>query len=140
MAAGTDGPSLEERVAALEATVAMLMDKSLAGGDITVNDVRAALGYEPLKAYIPSWTPLTEAEEPLTPDEIRKLLRECVTVVKPGETLILRVPWSTTPSQVRDLQDAITGSVKYWDLPFKVLVVPGDELTVAEPDGIPGAA
>ena len=129
----TDIPGLEERVAALEEALA-----------------------NPLRAYIPSWTPLTEAEEaelreslaeaaklgplpyrvvppPLSPDEIRQLLRECVTVVKPGETLILRVPWNTLPAQVRELQDALNDGIEYTQAPFGVFVVPGDELTVAEP-------
>jgi hypothetical protein len=35
-------PGLEERVAALEATVAMLTSKLLQSGDITINDARAA--------------------------------------------------------------------------------------------------
>ena len=130
MAAGTE-PSLEERVAALEEALA-----------------------NPLRSYIPSWTPLTEPEEaelresiakaaklppriiwqppPLTPDEVRQLLRECVTIIKPGETLIIRVPWKTTPTQVRELQDALTDGIEYTGAPFKVLVVPGDELGVAE--------
>ena len=78
----------------------------------------------------------------LAPDEIRQLLRECVTVVKPGEHLILRIPWTTTPAQVRELQDFVTDTAVWLDLPFKVLVLPGDELAVAEPEpgGIPGAA
>ena len=130
-------PDLEERVAALEEALA-----------------------NPLRAYIPSWTPLTEAQEaelreslaeaaklgplpyrvvppPLTADEIRQLLSECVTVVKPGETLILRVPWTTTPTQVRELQVVLDETTAWLELPFKALVVPGDELTVAqapEPD------
>ena len=127
-----DVPGLEERVTALEAALA-----------------------NPLRAYIQSWTPLTEPEEaelresiaeaaelpprvipqppPLSPDEIRHLLRECVTVVKPGETLILRVPWSTEPTQVRELQKALQDATNYIEAPFKVLVLPGDELTIAEP-------
>ena len=122
--------TLEERVAALEEALA-----------------------NPLRAYIPSWTPLTDEQEaefresiaeaaklppriisqppPLTPDEIRQILRECVTV-KPGETLILRVPWKTTPTQVRELQDALNRGIEYTEAPFKALVLPGDELTVAE--------
>lgn len=137
MAAGTK-QSLEERVAALEAAIA-----------------------EPLRAYIPSWTPLTGKQEaelreqiaalaaeqpykyrviqqppPLTPDEVRQLLRECVTIIKPGETLILRVPWKTTPTQVQELQDALTDGIEYTGAPFKVLVVPGDELTVAEAEAL----
>ena len=69
---------------------------------------------------------------PLSPDEVRYLLRECVTVVKPGETLILRVPWTTTPTQVRELQVILDETTAWLELPFKALVLPGDELTVAE--------
>ena len=128
-----DTPSLEDRVAALE----MAAD---------------------LSAFPSSWQSLTEAEKagfiaaiaesrqrvrlrvlnaPLTPDEVRQLLRECVTVVKPGEHLILRVPWSITPSQVRELQEVVNEMAGYLELPFRMLVLPGDELGVAEPGGIP---
>ena len=127
-------PDLEERVAALEARMAPMHLTFSSSG--------------------PAWEPLTEAEEaelreaiaevanlpprviqppPLTADEIRQLLSECVTVVKPGETLILRVPWNTLPAQVRELQDALNDGIEYTQAPFKVFVVPGDELTVAEP-------
>lgn len=37
-------PDLEERVAALEATVALLTRKLFERGDITINDARATLG------------------------------------------------------------------------------------------------
>jgi len=146
MAAGTDPGELAHRGA---------MALAMTGLEERVAALEAAMT-APLRAYIPSWTPLTEAEEtefresiaeaakmppriiqqppPLTPDKVRQLLRECVTVVKPGETLILRVPWSTTPTQVRDLQGALTGCTEHLEAPFKVLVVPGDELTVAEPE------
>ena len=131
-------PDLEERVAALEARMAPMHLTFSSSG--------------------PAWEPLTEAEEaelreaiaevanlpprvvqppPLTADEIRQLLSECVTVVKPGETLILRVPWTTTPTQVRELQVVLDETTAWLELPFKALVVPGDELTVAqapEPD------
>ena len=131
--------SLEERVAALEEAIQF-----------------------PLRAYIPSWTPLTEAQEaelresiaeaakmphriiqqppPLTPDEVRQLLRECVTVVKPGETLVIRVPATWNPMQVREYAEAVYDGVEYLDLPFKAFVVTGDELAIAEPGGVPGAA
>jgi hypothetical protein len=110
----------------------------------------------PLRAYVPSWTPLTEAEEaefkvalgeaaklplplrimpappPLSPDEIRQLLRECVTVVKPGETLIVRgTNW--TPGQTREIQQVMDEMHELGIVPFKALAVFGDELGVAEP-------
>jgi hypothetical protein len=133
MAAGTEpcAPSLEERVAVLEAAMAA-----------------------PLKAYIPQWTPPTEAEEaelreqvaeaakmpprviqqpvPLSPDEIRQILRECVTVVKPGETLAVRLPSEWPPQQVRDYSETLRAQERWLDVPFRVLVVVGDEMAVAE--------
>jgi hypothetical protein len=55
---------------------------------------------------VSEWTPEQAGEfrramaEALTPDQVRQLLRECVTVVKPGETLIVRVPVTWSPEQV----------------------------------------
>ena len=43
----TDTPGLEERVAALEATVTMLTRKLFERGDITINDARATHGLPP---------------------------------------------------------------------------------------------
>jgi hypothetical protein len=72
---------------------------------------------------------------PLTPEQVRYLLRECVTIVKPGETLIVRVPWTTKPSQLYEYQRVID-SREGGEIPFKVLVVAGDELGTVqdEPD------
>ena len=135
----TDTPSLEERVAALEEALA-----------------------NPLRAYIPSWEPLTEAQEaelreslteavkmpprviwqrpPLSPDEIRQILRECVTVVKPGETLVIRgANW--TPNQVREIQQVMDAMHEDGRIPFEVLAVFGDELGVLHlPEDASGAA
>ena len=38
----------------------------------------------------------------LSPAEARALLRECAMIVKPGETLVIRLPVETPPSQVRE--------------------------------------
>lgn len=189
MAAGTEPPSTpspEDRVAALEATVAMFARKLLERGDISVNDARAVHGLPafrfaeaemaatdiaalqdriaaleehiryPLRMYVPKWEPLTEAEEaevresaaeafrrgpmpyritaerpPLTRDEIRQILRECVTVVKPGETLVVRgANW--TPNQTREIQQIMDEIRELGIVPFKVLAVIGDEMGVAE--------
>jgi hypothetical protein len=65
------------------------------------------------------------------PEMVRALLCECVTVIKPGETLVVRVPWTVTPTQLREYQrvmDSAEGGV----IPFRVLVVAGDELGVVE--------
>jgi hypothetical protein len=69
----------------------------------------------------------------LSEDQVRQLLRECVTVVKPGETLILRCGREWTPQQMREIQDSVDAMAEFRDLRFKVLVVPADELGVAEP-------
>jgi hypothetical protein len=118
-------PDLEERVAALEARVAP--------GPL-------------LKPF--GLPPLTEEQEaelrrafdetmrPLTPVQIRQLLSECVTVVRPGETLVVRVPWTTTPSQLREYQ-RVTDSAEGGVIPFRVLVVAGDELGVVQPEPDP---
>ena len=121
--------SLEDRVAALEAAMDLsaipsswpsLTEAEQAGFIEAIAEAKARNEYRILNA-------------PLNPDEIRQLLRECVTAVKPGETLILLVPWRTTPTQVRELQQAIDDGADYLNLPFKTLVLPGDELAVAEP-------
>jgi len=67
----------------------------------------------------------------LTEEEIRQLLRECVTVVKPGEVLVIRVP-DFTPEQLREYSDM----VRWWldeNAPgVKCLITVGEELGVAE--------
>ena len=67
----------------------------------------------------------------LTKDEVRQLLRECVIVVKPGETLIIRAYENWTPNQIRELQDSLNAAAGWRDLGFKVLVVPGADFAVA---------
>jgi len=141
MAAVTDEtPTLEQRVAALEEMIA--------------NPLRVV--FPP----VPEFTPEQEAElrealaaamkagphqhrvnlqpPPLAEDEVRQLLRECMAVVKPGEHLILRVPWSTTPSQVRELQEVVSEMAEYLELPFRMLVLPGDELGVVQAEASDG--
>jgi len=115
-------PDLEERVAALEEAI-----------------------LHPPQRIVPSVQPLTEAEagefrerfaeavRPLSPGEIRQLLSECVTVVKPGETLIVRVPVTWNPEQVSNYQKNFNDWAGWLDLPFRVIVVIGDGLGIAEP-------
>ena len=68
--------------------------------------------------------------DPLTEDEVRQLLRECVTVVKPGEALVVRMA-GLTPSQHREWQRAVTDWHEEGDLPFPVFIFNGDELGTA---------
>ena len=63
-------------------------------------------------------------------DEVRALLRECVTVVRPGETLVIRVPENTTPKQLRELQEY--GDLLARDRGFRVFMAWGLELGVTE--------
>jgi hypothetical protein len=67
--------------------------------------------------------------EQFTLDEIRQLLRECVTVVKPGEALAVRMA-GLTPQQHREYQQAVTDWHERGDLPFQVFIFIGDELGV----------
>ena len=66
----------------------------------------------------------------LTKDEVRQLLRECVTVVKPGEALVVRMA-GLTPAQHREWQRAVTDWHEEGDLPFPVFIFNGDELGTA---------
>ena len=71
-------------------------------------------------------------EPPLSPDQIRSLLRECVTVVKPGEVLVIRVSENMTPRQCSEYQQAVDGWIAYGDLGIKVMVLPGEGLGITE--------
>lgn len=126
-------PTLEQRVAALEEMIA--------------NPLRVV--FPP----VPEFTPEQEAElrealaaamkagphqhrvnlqpPPLAEDEVRQLLRECVTVVKPGETLVIQGR-NWTPNQVREIQDWMDAEHESGRIDFPVLAVIGDELGVAE--------
>jgi hypothetical protein len=68
----------------------------------------------------------------LTPEAIRVLLRECVTVIKPGETLIVRVPWGTPARTVYELGRVLHDDVRANGAHFHTLVVPAAEIGVGE--------
>jgi hypothetical protein len=78
-------------------------------------------------------TPPQAPQPSLTPDEVRHLLAECVTVVKPGETLVIRVPVTWSPEQVREYGEYLSDAARFMELPFTPIVVAGDELAVAGP-------
>lgn len=60
--------------------------------------------------------------------EFRDFLKANVTVVAPGETLVVRAP-DLTPAQIREFMDALNwGDENGPYLPFRTVVVPGDEL------------
>jgi hypothetical protein len=69
----------------------------------------------------------------LSPDEIRQILRECVTVVKPGEVLIFRCPEGWTPIQVAEVGQCAAQWLEDNAPEVKMLVMPDAEMAVMEP-------
>ena len=66
----------------------------------------------------------------LTPEQIRSFLKDNVTVVAPGETLVIRAN-DLTPNQARELSDLMNYAGENGPyLPFRTVVVPGDGLGV----------
>lgn len=64
----------------------------------------------------------------LEPDEARALLRECVTVVAPGETLVVRVSDWWTPRHTDEF-------MRYFDaqgFPFRLVLAWGEEFAVVQ--------
>ena len=129
-------PDLEERVAALEA--ALLHPLRIIDAPEQLTEEQAARFREEFEAAAKKFPqyemPLLPSLPPLTPDQVRYLLRECVTVVKPGETLVVRGgDW--TPMQLREIQRAMDEMYQDGHVPFRSLAVPGDELgAVQEPE------
>jgi hypothetical protein len=125
-------PALEQRVADLEALVARLLHPVLIAefaGELTEAEAAqfreerekaAGQPYE-IKPLPPS------SLNVFRPEQVEALLREHVTLVGPGEHLVVRVPVDVSPLQVRRYQEALDGS----GIPFRVVVVAGDELGVA---------
>lgn len=63
--------------------------------------------------------------KPLSEDEVRQLLRECVTVVAPGEVLVIRTT-DLTPNQLREYQEGVTGWLDVNAPGIKALVIHGE--------------
>jgi hypothetical protein len=130
-------PDLEERVAALEDLIRFPPQfvQSAAMSDDDVARFREKLDEEMRR------TPFTyrclPPPPPLAPDEIRHLLRECATVVGPGETLVIR-DRNWTPNQVREIQRWMDDEYESGRIGFKVLAVIGEELGVAQPEDARG--
>jgi hypothetical protein len=77
---------------------------------------------------------LLPSPPPLTPDQVRQLLRESVTVVQPGEVLFFTVgDPDMRPTQIRAIQDVINWWLADNAPDVKVLVLPHGEMGVAEP-------
>lgn len=69
----------------------------------------------------------------LTPEHVAQLLSECVTAVKPGETLVVRVPDWWTPNQVDEYQRCWLHPLAA-DCGIKAMAVCGEELGVVQPE------
>ena len=69
------------------------------------------------------------------PEEIRDFLAENVTVVAPGETLVIRARDDWTPNQVREVQESLNAALEHGSISFRCLVVPGAELGKASESG-----
>lgn len=69
----------------------------------------------------------------LTPDAIRDLIRECVTIVKPGEVLAVRLPLDMTPGDM-DRARAYALEVEE-QCGVKVAFLPGEEFAAITQDG-----
>jgi len=73
----------------------------------------------------------TETDVPvLDRAAIEALLRECVTVVKPGQVLIVRVPLSVSQNELHQAQGWLDARTR--DLGFAALAIPCEGPGVAE--------
>lgn len=68
----------------------------------------------------------------LSPAEARSLIRECATVVKPGETLIIRLPVETPPSRIAEYRAVLDEMRTTFGL--TAIVVAAAELGVVQAD------
>jgi hypothetical protein len=132
----TDTPGLEERVAALEEAMGLRPTAWPALTEAETADLKEQIAalQEPFTHRVIPRPP------PLAPDETRRLLRECVTVIKPGETLLIRVPLTWTPDQVSRYARQVNDMHEAMELPFRALVVPAGSIGIAEvAEDTPGA-
>ncbi len=63
--------------------------------------------------------------ELLRAQDLREFLKANVTVIAPGETLVVQVGEQLTATQVHEYQEALNWSHEDGGLPFRTLVVPG---------------
>ncbi len=69
-------------------------------------------------------------ETTLSPADVRTLLRECVTVVKPGETLVIRLPVGTSREQVAEYMAVLDVMRDAFGLTAVILIA--DELGIVQ--------
>jgi hypothetical protein len=134
-AAGS-GSSLEQRVAVLEAAllhppvIAEFPAMSAEDAARFKEEYEAAardFGHQPLRIFPSSLTVLN-------PETVRALLRESVTVVKPGEVLFFTVSDpNITPGQLRAIQEMIDWWLERNAPGVRVLALMSGEFAAAEP-------
>lgn len=71
-------------------------------------------------------------------EDLRRLAASHLATVRPGEVLVVRVPSSWTPLQVRHLDEALQCPAREYGI--HILVVPGDQVTVTQPPTDPFGA
>lgn len=130
------GTALEQRVAALEATVDRLLTP-VAQPKLTDEQIAqfkeefeatAAEGFQHGRPLMPP----SSLPNLLDPETVRQLLRESVTVVKPGEVLFFTCgDPNYTPAQMRDIQDHIGWWLAENAPDVKVIVLPHGEMAAA---------
>jgi hypothetical protein len=126
---------LTQRVAALEDIVRQAAAQMGIPADVPMTDEQTAefrrLFDEAMKG--PFTYRVLPPPPPLTPAEIRQLLRESVTVVKPGEVLFYMYgDPNGTPNQIRELQDWINWWLEDNAPDIRVLCLPHGEMAAAE--------
>lgn len=135
------GTALEQRVAALEAAVDRLLVPvgivSAPEADLTpgqVAELQKALdefAAHPVRHF--EHRILPSPPNLLDPETVRQLLRESVTVIKPGEVLFFTAgDPNCTPNQIREMQDWINGWLEIYAPDVKALVLPHGEMAAAE--------
>jgi hypothetical protein len=125
--------TVTERLAALEAAVRPRAEIT-APGDWSPEQVEEFRRHFDSGAWRNEPIRLLPPTSLLTPDTARALLSECVTIVKPGETLVIRVDPGWTPQQAEYYQEYVDVFTAHLEDPFRVLVVIGEELAVVRPE------
>jgi hypothetical protein len=122
-------PDLEQRIAALEECLAVPDVILPFDGELTADDVaRLREGLE--KAVREPLQP----RRLLTPETARELLRECVTVVKPGEVLAVRLPMNMNSQDMERAHDY--GKAIERETGVKVAFIPGEEFAAVTGTGV----
>lgn len=118
---------LEQRVAALEAALAQprvtfppLTDEKAA----ELRERYAGLASGPAMAIPPP---------PISPDEVRALLRECVTILGPGDVLVIR-HLSFTAESAHAIREQVDAFNETRGTSVKVMAVVADEMAIVPAD------